>query len=230
MKKQCSISGCEKLAVRKGMCRTHHDKLKRYSDPLYVRPKKNTGQCKIDGCEAQASRKAMCNAHYLRNKRYGREERILAQPGTGTINSEGYRIISTGKRKQRIREHRLIMEKHIGRKLEAHEIIHHLNGDRLDNRTENLEITTLCEHNKKHPHPMLGRHHSPESKSKMSASRVGKKHSAETKAKMSASKTGRKHSDESNAKNRAAHLGKKQSKETIAKRLATKLAKKQGRL
>lgn len=64
---------------------------------------------------------------------------------------------------KRIDEHRLIMEEYLGRKLSRNEVVHHINGNKKDNRIVNLEVMNLSEHSRKE---MKGNTHSPVKKHK----------------------------------------------------------------
>jgi hypothetical protein len=64
----------------------------------------------------------------------------------GKSHQKKYVVIKVGGRQ--IREHRHVMQMHLGRNLRSDEHVHHINGDPTDNRIENLMVLTNSEHQK----------------------------------------------------------------------------------
>lgn len=63
------------------------------------------------------------------------------------LTERGYIRIWSSEEKRLVMEHRHVLEQALGRKLTADERVHHINGDRTDNRVSNLTVySTQAEH------------------------------------------------------------------------------------
>jgi hypothetical protein len=63
---------------------------------------------------------------------------LRRRPGQGHVADSGYVYMQDGGRFRL--QHRVVMERILGRPLHEDETIHHINGVRSDNRPENLEL------------------------------------------------------------------------------------------
>lgn len=129
----CKVDNCKRLKRRKnGMCEPHY----RQSIPAIL--------CKINDCETLArSARGFCSKHY---QRWVMGKNPEESPfGRTYISSDGY-IVEYNRdhiqsdNKGKVLQHRRIFSDFLGRRLERYENIHHKNGDRTDNRLENLEL------------------------------------------------------------------------------------------
>jgi len=137
----CSVSNCGEPAISRGWCSLHYQRWRRHNDPV---GETKRGICSAAGCSEPHMAQGYCRDHYYRFRRYGNVEegRKIAKRGSGTSNN-GYHFttvkLPNGVQRQ-VGTHRLVMAKHLGRELRPNENVHHINGDRSDNRIENLEL------------------------------------------------------------------------------------------
>jgi hypothetical protein len=94
--------------------------------------------CKVEGCNRKHDSHGYCSLHQKRMVRNGHTDLTVRPYGSGHLNHSGYIIHANNGNDDR--QHVMIAEKALGRKLPKGAVVHHVNGIRHDNRPENLVV------------------------------------------------------------------------------------------
>lgn len=133
--KLCSVDGCGRKFLAKGMCQLHYSRHRKQHGP----------KCSVEVCDNRAASRGLCVGHYKRLRNGTKLDTPIRRGrmyGQRKYEKNGYILTWTGEgpRGGYVLEHRLIMAEIIGRPLHPWENVHHKNGIRDDNRAENLEL------------------------------------------------------------------------------------------
>lgn len=151
-KRKCRVEGCTGSYKSGQWCHAHYERFKKYGDPLaggsFKEP--NSEKCKIEGCGKPSLAKCLCGGHYSLFRKYG--DPNIAKYKWYKNGRDEWHECSTGyiwryapgdpnaAFNNYVYQHRSVMSEIVGRPLRKNENVHHINGDRKDNRPENLEL------------------------------------------------------------------------------------------
>lgn len=140
----CVVNLCDLPVHAKNLCRGHYRRSwdGKSLDPLFQTRGYERVECQVPNCVRVCTSNGFCSPC---NKNWKRL-RVVApvRERISCVDSQGYerwnRCHPDNKWGRQISAHRAVMQLHLNRELFEHENVHHVNGDRLDNRLENLEL------------------------------------------------------------------------------------------
>lgn len=152
---KCLVESCDSQKHKaKGYCNYHYGrKVAGLEIDVPKRRYSPRSKCTVTGCDKPHRANGFCDMHNARVKKHGTTDRKTKsgrQYGEGkewhkTPNGYIVRYEPTNPQASpngQVYQHRHVVAKHLGRDLKPHENVHHINGNRSDNRIENLELWT----------------------------------------------------------------------------------------
>lgn len=142
----CSVKDCSNKSRKRGWCDKHYQRWRNHGDAEKTLIRK---VCSVENCLDKHFGLGYCLTHYGRVKRHGDPSVTRkASPGHSKPwkDKDGYVMVPyqkghpNARKDGYIREHTLVMSEYLGRPLLSNENVHHKNGQRADNRIENLEL------------------------------------------------------------------------------------------
>ncbi len=102
-------------------------------------------RCEQCGKEFYSTRHRFCSPECVYQFRSENSpQKLYRENGYVVMHIRGYN------KKGNAKQHRVVMEEYLGRKLSDDEVVHHINGDKTDNRIENLQVMTRSAHSLLH--------------------------------------------------------------------------------